>query len=107
MGGPSIGTAYMDEDRVILEDVTFAIGAPGTGGATYTGDSEAADDGFAAEKYRFTPCARPAPSPSGAFATRQLTGGSGSRAYSGERMPTGLRRMTTGSTSDDDEPPVG
>ncbi|WP_441287623.1 hypothetical protein ACSRUE_36615 [Sorangium sp. KYC3313] len=55
MGGPSIGIAYMDEDRVILEDVTFAIGAPGTGGATYTGDSEAADDGFAAEKYRFTP----------------------------------------------------
>ncbi|WP_437597342.1 hypothetical protein WMF28_32420 [Sorangium sp. So ce590] len=54
-GGPSIGIAYVDEDQFTLEDVTFTLGAPGKGGATYKPDDDKGDDGFAAETYRFTP----------------------------------------------------
>ncbi|WP_437894569.1 hypothetical protein [Sorangium sp. So ce124] len=53
-GGPSIGIAYVDEDQLTLEGVTFTIGAPGEGGRTFTEDGVKADDGFAAETYRFT-----------------------------------------------------
>ncbi|MGK3962078.1 hypothetical protein WMF38_54365 [Sorangium sp. So ce118] len=57
-GGPSVGIAYVNEELLTLEDVTFQIGAPGEGGYTREDDGTwvaVGEDGFASETYRFTP----------------------------------------------------
>ncbi|XXT19244.1 hypothetical protein WME94_54370 [Sorangium sp. So ce429] len=54
-GGDSIGIAYLDEDQLTLEGVTFEIGLPGPGGTSWewTGDAITGEDGIAVETLRF------------------------------------------------------
>ncbi|WP_437755884.1 hypothetical protein [Sorangium sp. So ce1389] len=54
-GGDSIGIAYLDEDQLTLEDVTFELGPPGEGGVSWdvNGDEIRAEDGNAVETLRF------------------------------------------------------
>ncbi|WP_437751405.1 hypothetical protein [Sorangium sp. So ce1389] len=57
-GGPSVGIAYVNEELLTLENVTFQIGAPGEGGYSSGADSTLeteGEDGFASETYRFSP----------------------------------------------------
>ncbi|AUX42586.1 hypothetical protein SOCE26_040190 [Sorangium cellulosum] len=54
-GGDSIGIAYLDEDQLTLEDVTFELGPPGKGGISDNRDGSLvyAEDGNAVETQRF------------------------------------------------------
>ncbi|HTN85055.1 MAG TPA: hypothetical protein VL242_15255, partial [Sorangium sp.] len=54
-GGDSIGIAYLDEDQLTLEGVTFELGPPGDGGVSWAvnGDEIRAEDGNAVETLRF------------------------------------------------------
>ncbi|WP_434044740.1 MULTISPECIES: hypothetical protein [Sorangium] len=54
-GGDSIGIAYLDEDQLALEGVTFELGPPGEGGVSWdvNGNEIRADDGNAVESLRF------------------------------------------------------
>jgi hypothetical protein len=53
-GGDSIGIAYLDEHQLVMEGVTFHLGAPGKGGITGYGDPRpTAPDCVAAEAVRF------------------------------------------------------
>ncbi|WP_437727040.1 hypothetical protein [Sorangium sp. So ce861] len=54
-GGDSIGIAYLDEDQLTLENVTFELGLPGRGGTSWewTGDVITGEDGIAVETLRF------------------------------------------------------
>ncbi|KYF74370.1 hypothetical protein BE17_31280 [Sorangium cellulosum] len=54
-GGDSIGIAYLDEDQLTLEGVTFELGPPGDGGVSWdvNGDEIRAEDGNAVETLRF------------------------------------------------------
>ncbi|XXY52691.1 hypothetical protein WME91_16305 [Sorangium sp. So ce269] len=54
-GGDSIGVAYLDEDQLTLEGVTFDIGQPGKGGTSWdwSGDEITGEDGIAVETLRF------------------------------------------------------
>ncbi|WP_437797973.1 hypothetical protein [Sorangium sp. So ce693] len=54
-GGDSIGIAYLDEDQLTLEGVTFEIGLPGPGGTSWewTGDVITGEDGIAVKTQRF------------------------------------------------------
>ncbi|WP_437893971.1 hypothetical protein [Sorangium sp. So ce124] len=54
-GGDSIGIAYLDEDQLTLEGVTFELGLPGEGGVSWewNGDEIRGEDGKAAETLRF------------------------------------------------------
>ncbi|WP_438002904.1 hypothetical protein WME89_28735 [Sorangium sp. So ce321] len=55
-GGPSVGIAYVNEELLTLENVTFQIGAPGEGGYTSGADSTLeGENGFASEMVRFSP----------------------------------------------------
>ncbi|WP_437831396.1 hypothetical protein [Sorangium sp. So ce1153] len=54
-GGDSIGIAYLDEDQLTLEGITFEMGLPGPGGTSWewTGDVITGEDGIAVETQRF------------------------------------------------------
>ncbi|KYF76338.1 hypothetical protein BE17_27000 [Sorangium cellulosum] len=54
-GGDSIGIAYLDEDQLTLEGVTYGLGAPGKGGVSWnwSGDEVTAEDGIQVETQRF------------------------------------------------------
>ncbi|WP_437477219.1 hypothetical protein WME75_27840 [Sorangium sp. So ce1014] len=54
-GGDSIGIAYLDEDQLTLEGVTWEIGLPGPGGTSWdwSGDVITGEDGIAVETLRF------------------------------------------------------
>ncbi|XXX77404.1 hypothetical protein WMF30_01345 [Sorangium sp. So ce134] len=54
-GGDSIGIAYLDEDRLTLEGVTYELGLPGKGGISWdsSGDMVTGEDGNAFETLRF------------------------------------------------------
>ncbi|WP_437953406.1 hypothetical protein WME98_24055 [Sorangium sp. So ce296] len=54
-GGDSIGIAYLDEDQLTLENVTFEIGLPGQGGTSWewSGEEITGEDGIAVETLRF------------------------------------------------------
>ncbi|MDC0681028.1 hypothetical protein [Sorangium atrum] len=54
-GGDSIGVAYLDEDQLTLEGVTFDIGPPGPGGISrnYDGSTTVAEDGNSVKTLRF------------------------------------------------------
>ncbi|MDC0678463.1 hypothetical protein [Sorangium atrum] len=55
-GGDSIGIAYLDEDQLTLEGVTYELGLPGKGGVSWdiwTGDEVTGEEGIAAETLRF------------------------------------------------------
>lgn len=51
----ALGIAYLDEDQLVLENVTFELGEPGKRGVRDPRDpaSAAAPDGVAVEKFRF------------------------------------------------------
>ncbi|MGK4002375.1 hypothetical protein WMF31_07120 [Sorangium sp. So ce1036] len=54
-GGDSIGIAYLDEDQLTLEGVTFEIGLPGPGGTSWNhdGSTTVGESGEAHETLRF------------------------------------------------------
>ncbi|WP_437576869.1 hypothetical protein [Sorangium sp. So ce887] len=54
-GGDSIGIAYLDEDQLTLEGVTYELGPPGKGGVSWdwSGDEITAEDGIQVETLRF------------------------------------------------------
>ncbi|KYF82707.1 hypothetical protein BE11_25175 [Sorangium cellulosum] len=54
-GGDSIGVAYIDEDQLTLEGVTFEIGQPGKGGMSWNqdGSTTVGESGEAHETLRF------------------------------------------------------
>ncbi|WP_437954807.1 hypothetical protein WME76_24930 [Sorangium sp. So ce119] len=54
-GGDSIGVAYLDEDQLTLEGVTFEIGQPGKGGTSWNhdGSTTVGESGEAHETLRF------------------------------------------------------
>ncbi|WP_437276838.1 hypothetical protein WME90_37135 [Sorangium sp. So ce375] len=53
-GGDSIGIAYLDEDQLVLENVTFELGEPGVGGIGNPADPATwGEDGIAVETLRF------------------------------------------------------
>ncbi|WP_438043392.1 hypothetical protein [Sorangium sp. So ce128] len=54
-GGDSIGVAYLDEDQLTLEGVTFDIGQPGKGGTSWNhdGSTTEGESGNAVETFRF------------------------------------------------------
>ncbi|WP_438044074.1 hypothetical protein [Sorangium sp. So ce128] len=54
-GGDVIGIAYLDEDQLTLEGVTFELGLPGPGGTSWSHDGTmtTGDDGVAVETLRF------------------------------------------------------
>ncbi|WP_437338476.1 hypothetical protein [Sorangium sp. So ce394] len=54
-GGDSIGIAYLDEERLTLEGVTFELGLPGPGGRSWewSGDVITGEEGIAVETLRF------------------------------------------------------
>ena len=54
-GGDSIGIAYLDEDQLTLEGVTFDLGRPGEGGTSWDwhGGEIRGEDGVAVETLRF------------------------------------------------------
>ncbi|WP_437627217.1 hypothetical protein [Sorangium sp. So ce1151] len=54
-GGDSIGLAYLDEDQLTVEGVTFELGPPGKGGVSWDQDGNMVlgEDGVAVEKLRF------------------------------------------------------
>ncbi|AUX25424.1 uncharacterized protein SOCEGT47_059710 [Sorangium cellulosum] len=53
-GGDSIGIAYLDEDQLVLENVTFELGEPGKGGIGNPEDPATwGEDGLAVETLRF------------------------------------------------------
>ncbi|WP_437644036.1 hypothetical protein [Sorangium sp. So ce362] len=54
-GGDSIGIAYLDEDQLTLEGVTFEIGRPGMGGTSwnYDGSTTVGESGTSVETLRF------------------------------------------------------
>ncbi|XXX80274.1 hypothetical protein WMF30_16025 [Sorangium sp. So ce134] len=54
-GGDSIGVAYLDEDQLTLEGVTFELGPPGKGGISWdrNGNMITGEDGVAVETLRF------------------------------------------------------
>ncbi|KYF54740.1 hypothetical protein BE08_32300 [Sorangium cellulosum] len=54
-GGDSIGIAYLDEDQLTLEGVTFELGPPGEGGVSWdwTGSEIRGEDGIAVKTLRF------------------------------------------------------
>lgn len=53
-GGESIGIAYLDEDQLVLENVTFELGEPGEGGHRGPADpTKSGADGVAVEKLLF------------------------------------------------------
>ncbi|WP_437685489.1 hypothetical protein [Sorangium sp. So ce176] len=53
--GDSIGGAYLDEDQLTLEGVTFEIGRPGKGGTSWNhdGSTTVGESGEAHETLRF------------------------------------------------------
>ncbi|WP_437578348.1 hypothetical protein [Sorangium sp. So ce887] len=53
-GGDSIGVAYLDEDQLTLEGVTYELGPPGKGGSSWDwyGDMVTGPDGIAVETLR-------------------------------------------------------
>ncbi|AUX33614.1 MULTISPECIES: hypothetical protein [Sorangium] len=55
-GGDSIGIAYLDEDQLTLEGVSYELGLPGKGGVSWdiwTGDEVTGEDGIQVETQRF------------------------------------------------------
>ncbi|WP_437990097.1 hypothetical protein [Sorangium sp. So ce145] len=54
-GGDSIGIAYLEEDQLTLEGVTFELGPPGKGGVSWewNGDEIRGEDGKAVRTLRF------------------------------------------------------
>ncbi|XXR87287.1 hypothetical protein WME96_38825 [Sorangium sp. So ce406] len=54
-GGDSIGIAYLDEDRLTVEGVTFTLGPPGKGGISWDEEGKmiSGEDGVAVEMRRF------------------------------------------------------
>ncbi|WP_437577608.1 hypothetical protein [Sorangium sp. So ce887] len=51
-GGDSIGIAYLDEDQLVLENVTFELGEPGVGGIGNPADPATwGEDGIAIETF--------------------------------------------------------
>ncbi|WP_437909910.1 hypothetical protein [Sorangium sp. So ce327] len=54
-GGDVIGIAYLDEDQLALEGVTFELGLPGPGGTSWSHDGTmtTGEDGVAVETLRF------------------------------------------------------
>ncbi|WP_437605502.1 hypothetical protein WMF20_30905 [Sorangium sp. So ce834] len=54
-GGDSIGIAYLDEDQLTLENVTYELGPPGKGGTSWdwSGTMVTGEDGIAVETLRF------------------------------------------------------
>ncbi|WP_438026372.1 hypothetical protein [Sorangium sp. So ce233] len=54
-GGDSIGIAYLDEDQLTLEGVTYELGPSGEGGTSWdwSGDMIMGEDGVAAETLHF------------------------------------------------------
>ncbi|WP_049949385.1 hypothetical protein [Sorangium cellulosum] len=54
-GGDSIGIAYLDEERLTVEGVTFTLGPPGKGGISWDkqGERISGEDGVAVEMRRF------------------------------------------------------
>ncbi|HTN90486.1 MAG TPA: hypothetical protein VL242_42730 [Sorangium sp.] len=54
-GGDSIGIAYLDEDQLTLEGVTYELGPPGKGGVSWdwSGDEITGEDGIQVETLRF------------------------------------------------------
>ncbi|WP_437294431.1 hypothetical protein [Sorangium sp. So ce426] len=54
-GGDSIGIAYLDEDQLTLEGVTYALGPPGKGGVSWdwSGDEITGEDGNSVKTLRF------------------------------------------------------
>ncbi|AUX34619.1 MULTISPECIES: hypothetical protein [Sorangium] len=54
-GGDSIGIAYLDEDQLTLEGVTYELGPPGKGGTSWdwSGAMVTGEDGIAVETLRF------------------------------------------------------
>ncbi|XXT24739.1 hypothetical protein WME94_24720 [Sorangium sp. So ce429] len=54
-GGDSIGIAYLDEDQLTLEGVTYDLGPPGKGGTSWdwSGETVTAQDGSKLETLRF------------------------------------------------------
>ncbi|WP_437478970.1 hypothetical protein WME75_31675 [Sorangium sp. So ce1014] len=54
-GGDSIGIAYLDEDQLTVEGVTFVLGPPGVGGISWdqAGNMTTGADGVAVETLRF------------------------------------------------------
>ncbi|WP_437999876.1 hypothetical protein WMF26_08265 [Sorangium sp. So ce185] len=54
-GGDSIGVAYLDEDQLTLEGVTYELGPPGKGGTSWdwAGNAIKGEDGAAVETLRF------------------------------------------------------
>ncbi|WP_438039652.1 hypothetical protein [Sorangium sp. So ce128] len=54
-GGDLIGIAYLDEDRLTIEGVTFTLGPPGKGGISWDdqGKMISGEDGVAVETLRF------------------------------------------------------
>ncbi|WP_438041130.1 hypothetical protein [Sorangium sp. So ce128] len=54
-GGDSIGVAYLDEDQLTLEAVTFELGLPGPGGTSWdwSGEEITGEDGIQVETLRF------------------------------------------------------
>ncbi|WP_437664458.1 hypothetical protein [Sorangium sp. So ce1182] len=53
--GDAIGIAYLDEDQLTVEGVTFELGPPGKGGVSWDQDGNMVlgEDGVAVEKRRF------------------------------------------------------
>ncbi|WP_437733491.1 hypothetical protein [Sorangium sp. So ce1335] len=54
-GGDSIGIAYLGEDQLTLDGVTFELGLPGPGGTSWdwSGETITGEDGIAVETQRF------------------------------------------------------
>ncbi|KYF97621.1 hypothetical protein BE18_13700 [Sorangium cellulosum] len=54
-GGDSIGIAYLDDDQLTLEGVTYELGPPGMGGTSWdwSGETVAGQDGSKFETLRF------------------------------------------------------
>ncbi|AUX35798.1 MULTISPECIES: hypothetical protein [Sorangium] len=54
-GGDSIGIAYLDEDQLTLEGITYELGPPGNGGISWNHDGTMvkAEDGNAVKTLRF------------------------------------------------------
>ncbi|WP_437898616.1 hypothetical protein [Sorangium sp. So ce124] len=54
-GGDSIGIAYLDQDQLTLEGVTYELGPPGTGGVSWdwSGEEIRGEDGTRVETLRF------------------------------------------------------
>ncbi|XXS71503.1 hypothetical protein WMF43_48910 [Sorangium sp. So ce131] len=54
-GGDSIGVAYLDEDQLTLQGVTYELGPPGKGGTSWSHDGNmvTGEDGRAVETLRF------------------------------------------------------